>query len=276
MNIILALTGIACALGILIFIASKVLPEESDDVKKTEDVSAALPGMNCGACGYPGCFAYAQALTADPSIISSNPCPVAIQNPDRIKAIEAALNITIDSAAMAQKAVVHCSGNSQTIFTNSGTSSCKAAALRLSGYRTCPFACLGFGDCVEVCPQNAISINPDKNVAFIDWDGCVGCGLCISECPQNIIELIPANTKIAHLCSYTPLKNIPGRIRCDSGCTHCKKCFRACEYNAIIWNTEKLIPEFNPDKCTLCLKCIEACPTNCLALTVQKEDAGVS
>lgn len=270
MNTILALTGIACALGILIFVVGKVLPQESDELKKTEELSKILPGMNCGACGFPGCFAYAQALAAKPNTISEKPCSVTLQDPQRTKDLEDALGITLDPSTMAKKAIVRCSGNSDSAFINSGTNSCKAAALRLSGFRQCPFACLGLDDCVSVCPQNAISIVPDKNVAVIDWNDCIGCGLCVSECPQNIISLIPANTKIAYLCSYSPLKNVPGRIRCDSGCTHCKKCFRACEDDAIIWNTETLTPEFVPDKCSLCLKCVDVCPADCLSPLFEK------
>ena len=276
MNTILALTGIACALGVLIFVVGKVLPQESNELRKTEELSSILPGMNCGACGFPGCFAYAQALAADPNTISKSPCSVTLQDPQRTEDLELALGVTLDSAALAKKASVQCSGNSSPAFVNSGVNSCKSAALKLGGFRTCPFACLGLGDCVNVCPQNAISITPHKNVAAIDWNDCIGCGLCVSECPQNVISLIPSDSKIAYLCSYSPLKNVPGRIRCDSGCTHCKKCFRACEDDAIVWNTDSLTPEFVPANCTLCLKCVNACPANCLSPLTLKENGDLS
>ncbi|GAI41402.1 unnamed protein product, partial [marine sediment metagenome] len=34
---------------------------------------------------------------------------------------------------------------------------------------------------------------------------------------------------------------------------------------AIVWNKERAIPEFDIEKCTLCHKCIEACEQNTLA-----------
>ena len=63
---ILTAIGIAC--GVLIYVANRVLPSEPESLKKAEEVSENLPGMNCGACGYPGCFAYAQALSEDKDV----------------------------------------------------------------------------------------------------------------------------------------------------------------------------------------------------------------
>lgn len=273
MDTILVLTGIGCALGALIFVVSKVLPPESDILKRTEEIAEILPGMNCGACGYPGCFAYAQALAANPNTIFDSPCTVTLQDPEKVRLLEQVLGVTLDASAMARKALVRCGGNSEIIYQHCGSETCKGAVQRLRGYKKCPFACLGLGDCVKVCPQDAISLDQEKKVAVVDWEKCTGCGLCVAECPQNIIELVPADTKVALLCSYTPLKNIPGRERCDFGCVHCKKCFRACEYEAITWNEEKLIPEFDAEKCTLCRKCIEECPQNCLAEVTREKVA---
>ena len=47
--------------------------------------------------------------------------------------------------------------------------------------------CTGCGDCVEVCPLEAISLNDDK--AVIDEDTCTECGLCLDECPNDAISL---------------------------------------------------------------------------------------
>jgi electron transport complex protein RnfB len=179
--------------------------------------------------------------------------------------LEKALGCKLDAAAMCKKALVQCSGNSGVICNYSGVQTCKAAAQLLRGYKKCPYACLGLGDCIEICPQDAISLDPGKNVAVVNPEKCIGCGLCVTECPQDIIELVPAGTKIAFLCNYKPLKNIPGRERCDFGCIRCRKCLKACEYEAIEWNTETALPEFNQEKCTLCLKCVEVCPQNTLA-----------
>jgi len=69
----------------------------------------------------------------------------------------------------------------------------------------CKYACIGLGDCVKVCPQQAISIV--NNTAVIS-DLCCGCGKCADICPQNIIKLIPKNTKTVTLCSNTNTENL--------------------------------------------------------------------
>jgi len=256
--IILSSIGIIC--GILIFIVNRFLPEEPDSLKRAEEISNHLPGVNCGACGFPGCFAYAQALAKDKNTFFTSTCATVLQEPAMLEGLGNILNIKIDPSAIKKKAVVHCYGNSDLIGNYTGVKTCKTASKMISGYKRCPYGCLGLGDCVAVCPNEAISIDEEMNVAVIDPDKCTGCGICIRECPRGIIKLVPADSNIVYLCSYEPLRNIPGREKCDKGCLHCKKCFRTCENGAIIWNEEKAIPEFDFKKCTLCGKCIEACP----------------
>jgi Na+-translocating ferredoxin:NAD+ oxidoreductase RNF subunit RnfB len=260
---ILAAIGLAC--GLMIYLVYIKVPQKVKGLDKTEELNAILPGMNCGACGHPGCFGYAQALTADPNLITKTPCATVLQDLKKLEQLEKALGITLDASAMLKKALIHCNSNSEVICDYSGVDTCKAAAQLLSGYKKCPYACLGLDDCVKVCPENAIYIDPGKNVAIVDTEKCNGCGLCVTECPQDLIELVPARTKIAFQCNYKPLRNVPGREKCDFGCIHCRKCFKACEYEAIEWNKETALPEFNQEKCTLCLKCIEACEPNTLA-----------
>lgn len=54
------LGGLGLLVGVMLSIASSklaLLPE-----RRIEDVRAALPGYNCGACGHAGCDALAEAL----------------------------------------------------------------------------------------------------------------------------------------------------------------------------------------------------------------------
>jgi len=264
-TVIIILTGIALGLGILIYVVNRTVPTKVQGIEKTEEIAGILPGMNCGACGYPGCFAYAQALTKNADLILKTPCTVVLQDTEGLERLEKTLGVTLDASEMSRKALIHCNGNSEVIYNYSGVGTCKGAAQLLSGYKKCPYACLGLGDCLEVCPQGAISIKPENGVAIVDPEKCTGCGLCLAECPQNLIELVPAGTKIAFLCNYAPLRDIPGREKCDAGCIHCRKCFNSCEDEAIVWNKERAIPEFDIEKCTLCRKCIEACEQNTLA-----------
>lgn len=266
---ILTAVGVIC--GVLIWITNKTLPKEPASLAKAQEVSEHLPGMNCGACGYPGCFAYAQALSKDKKVFFSNICATVLQDNEMLKGIEDSLDLVVDKNAMNKKAVVCCSGDCEKIGTYVGVGTCKSASKLLKGFKKCPFGCLGLGDCTLVCPQNAITIDVDKKIAVIDPDKCNGCGLCVKECPRNIIKLIPADSKVVFRCSYDSIRDIPGREKCESGCIHCRKCFKACEYDAIIWNKEKQIPEFDLSKCIDCGACIEACPKG--VLTKLKVDA---
>jgi len=266
--VILILTAIGIACGAIIYLAYVKIPHKVKGLDKIEEISNALPGMNCGACGYAGCFAYAQELAKNPDLITQTPCAVAMQNPEAVSCLEKALNISLDASALSKKALIHCSGNSEVLYNYDGIQSCKAAARLWSGYKKCPYACLGFGDCAAACPQGGISIDKEKGIAVIDRSICTGCGLCAAECPQGLIEVVPAGTKVAFHCNYQPLRDIPGREKCEYGCIHCRKCFNACEYEAITWNKEKAVPEFNIEKCTLCGKCIEACPQHTLAFFI--------
>jgi len=260
---VLVVIGAVC--GLLIYFAYTKVPQKVKGLEKADELKSILPGTNCGACGRPSCFAYAQAVSQEPGLVAKTPCAFVLQDPESLGRLEKALGITLDASEMSKKALVHCSGNSEIIYNYSGVETCKAAAQLLSGYKKCPFACLGLEDCLEVCPVDAISIDPEKNVAVVDPRLCTGCGLCVTECPLNLIELVPARTKIAFLCNYKPLRDIPGRERCDFGCTHCRKCFKACEDEAIEWDKETALPVFNQERCTLCHKCIEVCEQNTLA-----------
>jgi hypothetical protein len=47
--------------------------------------------------------------------------------------------------------------------------------------------CIGCGDCVGHCSQNAISLIEEK--AVIDPEKCIGCGECILICPNSAIQI---------------------------------------------------------------------------------------
>lgn len=45
--------------------------------------------------------------------------------------------------------------------------------------------CVGCGECMEACPQEAITKEDDKCV--INADDCAGCGICADSCPNEAI-----------------------------------------------------------------------------------------
>jgi len=76
----------------------------------------------------------------------------------------------------------------------------------------CAFACIGLGDCIKVCPQEAIYI---KNNTAVVSNLCIGCGLCVPACPKGIIKMIDRETETYYKCSnHDPIL---------AGCSSAKK-----------------------------------------------------
>ncbi|HMA99917.1 MAG TPA: 4Fe-4S binding protein [Spirochaetota bacterium] len=46
--------------------------------------------------------------------------------------------------------------------------------------------CTGCGDCVDVCPSEALKVEGDK--CQVDVDECTDCEACIDECPEGAIS----------------------------------------------------------------------------------------
>lgn len=57
---VLVLAVLGLLFGVLIAVLSKVLYVEEDN--RITTVTEMLPGINCGACGYPGCNGLATAI----------------------------------------------------------------------------------------------------------------------------------------------------------------------------------------------------------------------
>jgi len=137
-----ALIGIGLVAGLIIYLVHIKVPQKVKGLEKTEAINTILPGINCGACGKPGCFGYAQAVAQDHDLVTKTPCALVLQDAERLEQLEKALGITLDVSAMSKKALIHCNGDSEAIYQYSGVATCKGAAQLLSGYKKCPFACL--------------------------------------------------------------------------------------------------------------------------------------
>lgn len=48
--------------------------------------------------------------------------------------------------------------------------------------------CEGCGDCVEACPNGALSLKNDK--AFVDYNLCLTCGYCVPHCPVFALRIV--------------------------------------------------------------------------------------
>lgn len=59
-NAVVVMLTVSLLFGLLIAIFAKVFEVKRDP--RINEIIEALPGYNCGACGYPGCANYAEAI----------------------------------------------------------------------------------------------------------------------------------------------------------------------------------------------------------------------
>ena len=253
---VLIVTGIGILAGVILSAAAKFMAVKVDE--RFEKIRAELPGANCGACGYAGCDQYAQALVENPDLATNLCVP---GGAGAAKALSEIMGVSFE-ATVPNYAVVHCNGtcnNTQYAVDYEGPATCAACSTLFGGRGTCPNACLGFGDCVKVCPYGAIDLV--DGVAVVDKNLCVGCGLCAKTCPKALISLIPVTSNVYVRCSSQE-KGAATRKACKTGCIACRKCEKACPSQAItIVNNHAVI---DPAKCTNCGTCVAQCPTGAI------------
>lgn len=247
--------SVGLLLGILLALFIHLFGIEDDE--KTKAVRAALPGINCGACGFKGCNDYAEALAKGEA--KPNLCVPGAE------AVAAAIGEILGVEVGEPKdliAFVHCNGTCEATTEKAayeGISSCKARAMLYGGTKSCTYGCIGCGDCADVCIFQAICIV--DGVARVNTERCVGCGLCAKTCPKKIISMIPQEAATVVYCNSRD-KGADARRACKNACIGCKKCEKLCPEHAI--TVVNNCAEIDYTKCTGCGACVAGCPTGCL------------
>ena len=244
------------AMGLGLAIAAQKFAVEVDPRQK--EIMDALPGANCGACGYPGCMGYAQALVEGKT-------ETTLCAPGGKSLVEDIAKILgLEAGDIEEKiAVVRCQGTEANCSSDAryvGVTSCRACQILAGGTKTCTHGCLGFGDCVDVCPFGAIEIGKEK-LPIIYPDKCTGCGKCIDACPRAIIDLQPTKQLTHVLCINTD-KGAKANKVCKTACIACRKCVKKCPFDAI--KITNFVAAIDEEKCRNCGLCTEACPKNCI------------
>lgn len=253
-TVVVGLVGIF--VGLFLGVAGIKFKVEVDE--KEEAVLAALPGNNCGGCGFAGCSGLAAAIAKGEAAV--NACPVggdAVGNK-----IAEIMGVTADSSER-QVAYVHCQGDCEkanTDYEYYGAKDCRMLAfVPNGGPKSCNSGCLGYGTCVQVCPFDAIQIV--NGVAVVDKDKCKACGKCIAVCPKKLISLIPYSAKQIVACSSTDKGPVTMKA-CTVGCIGCGICAKVCPKQAI--TVENFHAAIDHDKCEGCGLCEEKCPNKAI------------
>ena len=253
---ILGLGGLSLIFGIILALAFKKLAVKMSEVELK--IRELLPGANCGACGFPGCDAYAHALAEKSGEYPPNLCTVG--GPDTAKKIGELLGVKVEEMEP-MISVLRCKGGreeSAEKFDYIGPGDCRSNYILLGGNKACNYGCLGGGHCASVCPFGAIKMG-DNHLPIIDPDRCTGCGICVKECPRQVLELIPRSQLIYLACKSLD-KGKDVKQVCKVGCIGCTLCVKSCPYEGAIEMVGNL-PQMNYEKCTSCGICFHKCPT---------------
>jgi len=257
--IVLVSAGVVFAI-ILFFVAQKFKVYEDPLIDTINDF---LPAANCGGCGYPGCRNFAETLVKSDDI-SKLFCPV-VGNAV-MTTIAEMLGKTIETKDPLV-AVVRCSGTFKhrprtSVF--DGAFSCAIQHALYAGDTSCPYGCLGCGDCASSCKFDALVMNPETGLPVVNDTKCTACEACVKACPRYIIEMRrkdKKNRKIFVSCVNKEKGGIAKKY-CAAACTGCSKCLKTCTFNAI--KLENNLAYIDPVACKLCRKCPPECSTNAI------------
>ena len=251
----LTMLGLGGAFAIVLLIASEKLKVTVDP--KIEQIHEALPNLDCGACGFPGCGQYAKAVLNNPGLLGKC-APGGHQTSAKIADI---LNLQVSDSGPKKRPIVHCRAHTEdkTVFAKyEGIESCTAANA-LANIQACTFGCLGYGDCVAACKFDALHIIDD--LAVVDYEKCTGCTTCSKACPRDLIEMVPFSREnmMTVACSSKETGKSTRSI-CKVGCIGCGLCAKQTDIFTVEDNLARLdYTKYQPNEQTE--TAMNKCPT---------------
>jgi electron transport complex protein RnfB len=257
LHAILILGGVGLVFGVFIAIANKRLWVWEDP--RIEIVTQMLPNANCGACGHPGCRAFAEG--AVDGRISPSECTVA---PETVhNAIAGFLGVDAGSAVR-RVARVMCAGGSDVAVSQAeyrGLGTCAAAAAVAGGGKGCAWGCLGLADCERSCTFDAIRMS-GTGLPIVDVEKCTACADCVEACPKELFSLLPLD---AHL--FVQCRNLIGGDdaleQCRVACTACGKCVQDAEAGLISVESGVAVVDYERGAFAE-PRAVERCPTGAI------------
>ena len=240
---------------------------------RVDQVNEALPGANCGGCGYVGCNEYAEAVVADET--TPDMCPVG--GVSCATALAKILGIKL-TQTWPYRPVVHCRANFDDRLGRSdyqGEKTCASANI-ISGIQACTYGCLGMGDCDVSCNFDAIEVV--DGLSTVDYHKCVGCGACAKVCPRNIISMVPFKHEqmLAIRCSNKDFgKDV--KAVCKVGCLGCAACQRVSDaFNVTDHIARVDYDKYDPESMSDLLVALEKCPSKSIVFVGKPTEKDLS
>jgi electron transport complex protein RnfB len=253
----LVLGGVGLFFGFLIAMANKKFDVWEDP--RIGEVEELLPNSNCGACGQPGCRAFAEAVVDG----KEQPSGCTVMGEEDLADVASYLGV---DAGEANKRVARllCAGGKDEAARNSdyaGLETCKAAASVAGGGKACNWGCLGLADCEIACLLDAIYMNDDLLPVVIP-ERCTACNDCVVACPKDLFELMPIEQKLIVQCKNL-LKGDAAEDLCSVACNTCNRCVADSEPGVIEMIDNLAVINYEKNELTS-PKAIERCPTEAI------------
>lgn len=251
--------GIGLILSLILVVADKKLAVKEDP--RVERALAALPGINCGACGFAGCSGFAAAV-AEGKISVSGCRPGGQEVAAQLAQI---LGVEEAEAETPKKARVFCSGGLKEAIRDKvymGVRTCEAAHI-VGDEKACLYSCIGYGDCVDACPFDAMYMD-ENGLPVVILEKCTGCGECVKACPRNIMGLTDADEMIHVYCRSLDKGPVVRKI-CSAGCIACKLCEKDDDTGSVMVVDNLSVIDYSVHKDPL--KAIERCPTKVIRVS---------
>jgi RnfABCDGE-type electron transport complex B subunit len=213
-----ALGGITLILAVMLILANKKLYVQEDP--RIDVVEEMLPHANCGACGYPGCRPFAEALVNGESLPGK--CTVSSED----GRVQIATFLGVDVGAQ-EKVVARlaCAGGINVARNRAryeGLKTCRAAAVVAGGGKGCFWGCLGLADCEVVCDFDAIYMS-HFSLPVVDEEKCTACGDCVEICPKDLFSLHTVSHRLWVACKNEEAGD-EMLEDCEVACTACGRC----------------------------------------------------
>jgi RnfABCDGE-type electron transport complex B subunit len=221
-------------------------------------VEEMLPHANCGACGFPGCRPFAEALTTGEAL----PGKCTVSSGEERAEIASFLGVDVGAE---EKIVARlaCAGGTNVARNHAryhGHQTCRSAARVAGGGKGCFWGCLGLGDCDVVCDFDAIHMNA-HNLPVVDEAKCTACGDCVEVCPKDLFSLHKESHRLWVVCSS---QEAGDEILedCEVACTTCGRC--EMDAPAGLITMKKNLPVVDYSRPHKTQAPIERCPTGAI------------
>ena len=226
---------------------------------RVEEVEGMLPATNCGACGSPGCRAFAEACVGG----KSNPAQCSVSSRDMVAYIANYLGVEVGNEEK-KVARLACAGGSHVARMKAqyaGMKTCRAAVAAGGGGKACVWGCLGLADCEVSCDFDAITMDR-HGLPVVDEDKCVACNDCVVACPLGLFSLQPISHKLWVACKSLA-EGDEALADCEVACTGCARCAADAPDGLITIRNNLAVVDYSKNRLASPLP-IQRCPTGAI------------